>query len=152
MVWRLFTGVVVGGVVIWLGVFITQVISDKEQLAQMRQINALYEAEIEEFQRQAELTDTVLQAREHQRLTQDKARQKATRGIYEARGGGAEEAGDFDRLLPGAIVEPLRLQYQAIAACGQGGESRAAQKSFSGAPCSTAAGAVDSQKSGALDQ
>ena len=152
MGWRLFTGAMVGGIVIWLGVFVTQFISDKEQLAQMRQINALYEAEIEVLQRQAELTDTVLQDREHQRLTQDKARQKATRGIYEARGERGEETWDFDRLLPDAIVEPLRLRYQAIAACGQGDESRATQKSFAGAACSTTAGTVDPQESGALDQ
>lgn len=152
MGWRVFIGAIIGGVVLWLGVFVTQSISDKEQLAQMRHINALYEAEIEVFQRQSAVTDAVLQAREHQRLTQDKARQKATRGIYEARGERGDGAWDFDRLLPDDIVEPLRLQYQAIASCGQGGESRATPKSFTGTACSSAAGAADSQGSGTVDQ
>lgn len=157
-------GAVIAGVVIWLGIIITGFIRDKEELAEMRQRNALYEANIEAYQRQAERTDTVLQYRERQKIVQDRARQKAARGIYEAQGEAGEDGQqqktgknekllwDFDRPLPDTLTEPLRMQYKTITACGQGGQGGPAKASFDGASCSSAARVVDTQESGPLDK
>lgn len=152
LVGRFFAAAVLAGGIIWLGIFITQYISDKEELAEKRQTNALYEATFEVYQRQAELAESILEFREGQRLVQDTARQKAIRGIYEAREETGKSTEEFDRPLPHAIVGPLRLQYEAISAGSQGGHHNATKESFAGTPGAASAGIVNAQNPGPLDQ
>lgn len=151
---RFITGGIVIGAIVWLGVFMTQYFKDKEQLAEMRHLNAVQERSMAVYQRQAELADAVLQFRERQRGMHETVRQRAVHDIYQAQGGVRNEgmAWNFDEPLPRDIVVPLRMQYEAITACGAGYQSQATQSARAGTACSTAAGGNERAKSGLVDQ
>ena len=149
---RFIWGSLLVGVFVWLGAVITQYMSDKEQLGAMRQVAAVQKANVAVYQQQAKLTDTVLHYREQQRSIQDAARQKTVRKLYEAQGKNEENSWNFDRPLPDDIADPLCLQYKAIIADGQCGQSATAQGAAGGTACSSATGTAERKEPGLVDQ
>ena len=102
------------GVILGLGSQVFQCTRAKEELAQLHYVDSIQKESLKQYRESAQHTNKVLQNREAQRGKQDAAHRTATHSLYQAKNN--DEEFDIDRPLPDKLVQPLRLQYQAITA------------------------------------